>query len=194
MFRAAIIASALVTLVAGFPADARAQAREGFWIGAGGGYGSVGVGCDECSGQDRESGGVVYLRGGWTLNPRTLVGIDFNLWSKTMENDVEITLNLYNVIGSVTFYPSATSGFFVKAGAGMSTIDSEVDNATFELGRGLGLMAGAGYDVRLGRMISLSPAVGYWYGRPGDLRVGPADLFSNWRQNLFEFTVGITFH
>lgn len=192
--RSVIVGLVFVTLIGGLPSAADAQAREGFWFGAGAGYGSVGVSCDECSGQDRESGGAVYLRGGWTLNPRTLVGIDFNVWSKTVEDDVEMTLNLYNVTGSVTFYPAAASGFFVKAGAGISTIDSEVDNVTFELGSGFGLTTGAGYDVRLGRMISLTPAVGYWYGRPGDLRFGPDALFTNWRQNVFELTVGITFH
>jgi hypothetical protein len=192
MLRQIIVSSTFVMLAAGLPAAAQAQAREGFWIGAGVGYGSVGVGCDVCSGQDRESGSTGYLRGGWTLNQRTLVGIDFDLWSKTVENDVE--LNLYNLTGSLTFYPSVTSGFFVKAGAGISTIDSQVDNATLELGKGFGLTTGAGYDIRLGRMISLTPAVGYWYGHPGDLRVGPATLLSNWHQDLFEFTIGITFH
>ena len=89
MLRRLIVSSTFVILAAGFPAAAHAQAREGFWIGVGGGYGSVGVSCDECSGEDRESGGTGYVRGGWTLNQRTLVGIDFNFWSKTVENDVK---------------------------------------------------------------------------------------------------------
>lgn len=200
MLRPLIVSSTFVILAAGLPATAHAQAREGFWIGVGGGYGSAGADCDECGeGEDRLSSATAYLRGGWTLNQRTLVGIDFNVWSKTAQADkVETTLNLYNVTGSLTFYPAATSGFFMKAGAGISALDSDADfdgaNITTDLGTGLGLTAGAGYDIRLGRMISLTPAVGYWYGRPGDLRVGPETILNNWRQNVFEFTVGITFH
>src|SRR5262245_61344992 len=198
MDRAVFGGFVVAVLLAGIPASASAQAREGFWLGLGGGYGSAGVSCDDC-GEEREGGGVGYLRGGWTLNQRTLVGLDFNLWSKTAEeDDIEMTLNLYNLAGSLTFYPAATSGFFVKGGAGVSVIDVDVDfegsTVSADLGTGFGLTVGAGYDVRLSRMISLTPAFGYWYGRPGDLKFGPEPLFSNWRQNVVEFTVGITFH
>ena len=196
--RAVFIGSVLVSLIAGIPTAAHAQPREGFWLGVGGGYGSAGVSCDDCGGE-REGSGVAYLRGGWTLSQRALIGLDLNIWSKSAEEgDVELTLNLYNFAGSMTFYPSATSGFFMKAGAGISLIDVDADfegsTLTADLGTGLGLTFGAGYDVRLSRMISLTPAIGYWYGRPGDLKFGPETLFTNWRQDVVEFTVGITFH
>jgi len=198
LLRAVFIGSAFVSLVAGIPTAAHAQPREGFWLGLGGGYGSAGVNCDDCAGE-REGSGVGYLRGGWTLSPRTLLGLDINLWSKSAEEeDVELTLNLYNFTGTMTFYPAASSGFFLKAGAGVSVIDVDADfdgsTLTADLGTGLGLTFGAGYDVRLGRMISLTPAIGYWYGRPGDLKFGSETLFTNWRQDVVEFTVGITFH
>jgi hypothetical protein len=197
--RSAKVGVLFVVLVAALPSAAGAQPREGFWFGAGGGYGSAGVACDECDADSRQPGGVGYLRGGWTLNPRTLVGIDLDLWNKTArEGDVEMTLNLYSFTGSLTFYPAAASGFFVKAGAGVSTIDVDVDfdgsTVSADLGKGFGFTAGAGYDIRLHRMFSVTPAVNYWYGRPGDLRFASEALFTNWRQNVLEFTIGITFH
>lgn len=197
--RSVMVGLVFVTLLGGLPSAADAQAREGFWFGVGGGYGSAGISCDECDTEGREGSGVAYLRGGWTLNQRTLVGVDFNIWNKTArEDDLEMTINLYNVTGALTFYPVATSGWFVKAGAGVSTIDVDLDfdgsNVSAELGTGFGFTAGAGYDFRLGRMISVTPAFGYWYGRPGDLKFASEPLFTNWQQNVFEFTVGITFH
>ena len=46
---AVFISSVFVSLLAGLPAAAHAQAREGFWLGVGGGFGSAGVSCDECA-------------------------------------------------------------------------------------------------------------------------------------------------
>ena len=199
MQRVAIIGSLLVLLVPGLPSLAAAQAREGFWFGIGGGYGSAGVSCDECGDEERANGGVGYLRGGWTLNERTLVGLEVNAWTKTAEeDDVEMTINFYNFAGSLTFYPAATSGFFVKAGAGVSTIDVDLDfdgsTLSAELGTGFGFTVGAGHDFRVSRMVSVTPAFGYWYGRPGDLKFASETIFGNWKQNVLELTVGITFH
>ena len=59
---------------------------------------------------------------------------------------------------------------------------------------GLGLLAGAGYDLRVGRNISITPAVDVWYGQPGDLTFGSETLARNWKHNVVDFTVGITFH
>src|SRR5262245_36717604 len=57
-----------------FPSAAVAQDRSGFWFGLGGGYGSANVSlvsCSDtsrlpdCSGRERETSGVGFLRGGW---------------------------------------------------------------------------------------------------------------------------------
>ena len=60
------------------------------------------------------------------------------------------------------------------------TFDAPEANLAVEAGKGIGLAAGAGYDVYLGRGFSLTPAVGVWYGRPGDLRVAGQTLLRNW--------------
>jgi len=184
------------------PATGAAQERQGFWIGFGGGYGSAGVSCDDCD-DGREGSGAGYLRLGATLNERVLLGGEFNIWSKSARSDVEgedfeATFNLYNFVGSVTFYPNPSKGFFVRGGAGAAIADVDIESdgstLTVEIGTGFGVVGGAGYDFRVGRNISVTPAVDFWYGNAGDLRFAGQTFLSNFKYNVVAVTVGITFH
>lgn len=196
---AIVVWSILIMWCLALPSAAVAQERAGFWGGVGGGYGSAGVSCDECEG-DRESSGIGYLRGGWTLNPRTLIGAELNVWTKTapVEQNVDMTVNLYNMSGTLTFYPKVSSGFFVKGGVGVAFLDAEVaergTRLSIDLGKGVGVMTGVGYDFRVGRSVSLTPGFNFWYGQPGDLKFAGDTIFENWKQNVVDFTIGITFH
>jgi hypothetical protein len=102
------------------------------------------------------------------------------------------------VSGTLTYYPGSSSNFFVEGGVGASFLEVTVDAADTspspELGAGFGLTAGAGYDIYLGRGFSLTPAVGFWYGRPGDLRIAGQTLLRNWRHNVIDFTLAIKFN
>ena len=179
------------------PSSAFAQNRQGFWFGFGGGYGSAGVSCDDCE-EGRESSGAGYLRGGWTLNPQTLIGLDFNLWAKSanIEPGTEATINLYNVMGTITYYPPATN-FFVKGGAGVSILDTDINvrgsKLSADLGQGFGFIVGAGYDFPLGSRIALTPAVDFWYGSLGDIKIAGDTFTTNWKQNVIDVTIGLTF-
>ena len=181
------------------PTSAIAQDRAGFWFGVGGGFGSAGVSCDDCGESDREGSGVAYLKGGWTVNRQTLIGAEFNYWSKDDKSDPDFnaTLNLYNFSGTLTYYPQPAGGLFVKGGAGVAIIDIDVtglDNGvTLDLGSGFGFVVGAGYDIPVSRRIAVTPAVNYWYGQPGNLKVLGTTFASNWKQNVIDFTIGITF-
>ena len=182
-----------------FPASAAAQDRKGFWFGIGGGYGSANVTCDDCGDSSRESSGAVYLKGGWTANPRVLVGGEFNVWAKkfAVEPGTDATVNIYNFSGTVTVYPAASGGFFVKGGGGVAFtgIDLSPSGTTIsvDLGKGPGVIVGAGYDVKLGRRVALTPAVNFWYGSLGDLQVLGQTFASNWKQNVVDITIGVTF-
>jgi hypothetical protein len=70
----------------------------------------------------------------------------------------------------------------------------KVDGSTVSanLGRGLGLVAGAGYDIPVGRRVSITPAVDFSYGRPGASSILGTPL-ADFRQNVIDFTIGITF-
>lgn len=184
-----------LTLLAAFPRESLAQDRQGVWFGLGAGYGSADVSCGSCEDSEREHSGSAYLRGGYTLTPRVLLGGEFSLWNKTFE---EFTANIYSASATVTFYPALTSGFFVKGGVGASLLDMDIkagpSTISVDLGRGLGLTGGAGYDFRVGRNISITPGVNVSYGRLGNLVVGAETIAKDWRQNVLDFTIGITFH
>jgi hypothetical protein len=181
------------------PANAAAQNRERLWFGVGGGFGSAGVSCSDCGNTDREGSGSFYVKGSWTLNPRTLLGVELNAWTKnaTIEDGLEGALNFYNIAGTLTYYPRTTTNFFVKGGAGIAIIDMDVSgtgsSTNIDLGKGLGVIVGAGYDIPLGRRVALTPAVNFWYGQPGDLQVLGEPVASKWKQNVVDFTIGITF-
>ena len=170
------------------------QERQGFWIGFGGGYGSANVSCDGCEGGDREGAFAGSFKLGGTLSERVLLGVESNGWIKEQEG---ITLTLGSVTGTVTFYPQASSGFFLKGGVGLSYISTDFSEGSLSVSiskTGWGVLAGLGYDLRVGRNISLTPAVNYYYGKPGDLDFEGETVFGGWSQNVVSFELGITFH
>jgi len=177
------------------PALAWEQEREGFWIGFGGGYGSALASCDGCVGNTREGAPAAFLKLGGTVNQKLLFGFEFNLWSKDVEGD---SLNFYIGSATVTYYPWTSSGFFVKGGAGLAIVDTDVREGnrltTVDLGDGFGAIAGIGYDLRIRRNLSITPAVNFYLGWPGDLKVGLEPVARNYRFNVVDVSVGLTFH
>jgi len=178
------------------PRTASAQARSGGWVGFGGGVGSAGGTCDDCESDDRETGGVGYVNAGVTVSPNLLLGAEFNLWTKKyVDPDFggEAQVNFYNLLGTATIYPSS-GGFFLKGGAGVAFSDIDIKDSglsiTFDMGRGLALIGGAGIDLPVGRVV-LTPAVNYWFGSTGDLKYEGEALLSGMKHNVLAFTVGV---
>jgi hypothetical protein len=180
---------------AGFASAEHPPERHGFWLGIGGGYGSADATCDDCGSGDRQNGAVGYFKLGGTLNESVLLGAEFNVWTKEQEG---VRVNFYNASGTLTLYPVSSAGFFLKGGVGASFVDTEVRDGNVristDLGSGFGLLGGAGYDVRVARNISITPSVDFWWGQPGDLKVGGETLATNWKQNVIDVTIGVTFH
>jgi hypothetical protein len=194
------VAIAMSGFVLGEPAAA--QTRDGFLFGIGGGLGSATGSCDQCGDdEDRRNGVAGTVRAGWFVNPRLLLGGELNVWARREDvADVESWLYMYNASATVTFYPSATSGFFVKGGGGVAYLDTDLEafDRVFELelGRGPGWVVGAGYDIPLGR-IALTPAVNVWGGRIGEVRARalgtPVGALTGWTQQIVDVTIGVTF-
>jgi hypothetical protein len=186
--------SALVCLAASAASAQRPQTRQGFWIGFGFGGGSAGVsftGSDTAN-LGRETGFTGYLKIGGTLSPKVLLGGESAGWTKTESG---ATLQMSTLTAAVYFYPAPATGFFVKGGPGFSY--QRADSGTQEYdGTGFGFMLGVGYDIRVGRNISLSPVAGFYWGSIGDVTrkgVGTTSGFGL-KQNVFDFQLGITFH
>ena len=168
------------------------QERQGFWIGFGAGYGSASVNCDDCDfGGEREGSFTGFLKLGGTLNERVLLGVEGNAWIKE-ENGFTLTLGSFT--GTVTLYPQASSGFFLKGGVGLSYVDMREGSLSVSVSKtGWGVLAGIGYDLRVGRNISITPSVNYYYGQPGDLSF-EGETIGGWKQNVIDVGIGITFH
>jgi len=167
------------------------QRREGFWIGFGLGYGSANIYCDNCSSGARTGGVTAFLKLGGTPSRNVLIGGAINGWSHASGGATE---TMANVTGSVYFYPVAASGLFLTGGLGFSHY--HVDTSPAVSGTGWCFTAGVGYDIRVGRNISLTPVANFVYGGVGDLSVsgGGGTFATGWKQNVVDFGLGVTFH
>lgn len=198
--RIKVFAGFLLAVLIVFPQPAQAQERQGVWVGAGAGYGSADANCDECDSDSREAVRTAYVTAGWTVTPRVRLGGEFHMWGSdaaSLAPNVETRLRIYDAAATVTFYPRVSSGLFIRGGAGASFVNADfgVGQSTVapDLGKGLALAAAAGYDVRLGPRVFLTPAVHVRLGRVGELQTNGDTFVSGWQQNVVEFTIGLTF-
>ena len=123
------------------------QVRDGFWFNAGMGYGSAG--CNDCLFRvDGFSGGLSL---GGTISPRVLLGVGTSGFYRAELGETMGTLD-----ARLRFYPSLTSGFFVTGGFGLGHVSDGYDTVW-----GPGAVVGLGWDVRVGRNVSLTP---FWNG------------------------------
>jgi hypothetical protein len=127
----------------------RPHTREGFWFSAGLGFGSLG--CQDCIGREDGLSGGLSL--GTAVSDRMLVGVGTTGFAKTVEGE---TFSVGTLDARVRFYPSRTSGFFLNGGLGLGSVSYAGDSEF-----GVGVMLGLGWDIRLGKNVSLTP---FWNG------------------------------
>jgi Outer membrane protein beta-barrel domain len=166
-------------LLASSASAQQAQTRQGFWIGGGMGYGSFGLGCSTCGDLGRTGGLSGYAKLGTTLRPNILLGVEMNGWTKS---EAGATITLGNLSGAAYWYPMATQGLFIKGGAGYSVLSAD-DGATSGSDSGFGLLGGVGYDIRVGRNLSITPVANYFRGG-----------FVGGSANVLQLGMGVTSH
>jgi outer membrane protein with beta-barrel domain len=177
--RATGFSALLAALLATTASAQQAQTRQGFWVGGGMGYGSLGLSCSGCGDVPREGGLSVYAALGGTLRQNILLGVETNVWTDS-EGGARITMG--NFSGAAYWYPMATQGLFIKAGAGYSNlaVDDGVSSAS---DGGFGLLGGVGYDLRVGRNLSITPVANWFRGG-----------FDGGSANVLQFGIGVTSH
>lgn len=187
--------AALVTLcILGAPVlrAQHPQVRDGFWIGFGLGYGPFDASCSGCPSFNSESGFTGHLRLGGTLKPNVLLGGDIVAWAKSANGLDELG---GNTTATVYYYPMVRSGLFLKGGVGLSLYDlSPTNSGSGADGTGVGFTIGAGYDLRVGRNISLTPVGNFLFGSVGDIQQNGATILTGWKQTILEFGLDVTFH
>jgi hypothetical protein len=177
--RAAALSTLVLALTAGSAAAQHAQTREGFFVGFGMGYGSLDVTCSSCD-VDREGGLSGYLNLGTAVRPNLLLGVETDTWYKNEDGG---SLTVGNLSAAAYWYPKTETGFYLKGGVGLSGQRLAVDGVGSETETGLGLLAGLGYDWRLGPNTSITPTANFLWG---DLDGGSL--------NVVQLGVGVTFH
>jgi hypothetical protein len=167
-------------LLASSASAQQAQTRQGFWIGGGMGYGSLGMSCEGCGDIDREGGASGYFKLGGTIRPNILLGVEGNGWRKS---EGTLTLTMGNFSGAAYWYPMTTTGLFLKGGVGYSTLRVNDDVLGDASDSGFGLLAGLGYDIRVGRSLSITPVANWFRGG-----------FDGGSANVMQFGLGVTSH
>ena len=186
--------AALLVLPASEAMAQHPQTRDGFWIGFGFGYGSADATCDRCTRADRLGGVSAFLKLGGTRSQHLLLGAAVNAWTKQSGGAIEA---LGTATASVYYYPWPATGLYLTGGLGLSEYllgvapRSRIPSVT---GSGWGFAAGLGYDIRIGRNVSLSPAANFFYGGLGKLNAGGSTSATGWKQNVFDVGLGLTFH
>ena len=166
------------------------QTRRGFWAGFGLGYGSANIVCESCISGPRVGGYTAWVKAGGTLSPSVRLGALVDGWTHTTGGATETMANL---TASIFYYPRVSSGFFLTGGVGFS--DYRVNTDPSINGTGWGFTAGVGYDLRVGRALSLTPVATYGWGSVGDLSYSDGAFYtSGWKQNFLDFSLGLTFH
>jgi outer membrane autotransporter protein len=192
-------ATRVAVLLAGLCAAASAaraqypQRRDGFWIGFGLGYGWASVRCDNCVDSSSVGGITGFLKLGGAPSRHLLIGAAVNGWSHA---NAGLTETMANVTASLYLYPRAKSGFFLTSGLGFSKY--HVNSVPSTDGTGWGLTAGAGYDIRFGRDVSLTPVANLTYGALADFDAvaggGTIITARGWKQTVLDLGLGVTFH
>ena len=173
--RATGLSALLTVLLASTAFAQQAQTRQGFWIGAGLGYGSMGLSCDGCADTDRVGAPSGYLKLGTTIRQNILLGVETNAWTKS---ELGVRLTMANISGAVYWYPMATNGMFVKAGAGFSALDAGGGGTN-----GFGVLGGVGYDIRMTPSLSITPVANWFRGG-----------FDGGSANVLQIGLGVTSH
>jgi hypothetical protein len=152
------------------------QLRQNFWFNFGLGYGSLG--CDDCDERTGSATGILALGG--TLSQKVILGGGLAGWSK---DEGAGKLTVANLVAILRFYPSATGGFFLTGGLGVGSIRIEIDNVGSDTEQGFGALLGLGYDIRVGKSVSITPFLNGFGVRSDDVDA-----------NVGQIGVGITVH
>jgi len=161
------------------PTLAKDNSRGGFFIGFGVGGGAATPDTDI----DYEGGATANLRGGWALKDDLTLGLESSLWWKE-EGGVTVTFSA--TTAGVTYYPGNV-GFFVKAGAGLGSIElsaSSGGTTVTATETGFALLTGVGYEHRMTTKFALGVEGNYSYLNVVDELSGTnflgAALIFNW--------------
>lgn len=156
--------------------------RDGIVLGFNAGGGSAGINVTGVD-SNREGGFGGNFRVGYAFSPQVAAGLEGNMWTKNVDNETWT----FSVGGpAITYYPGAT-GFFVRGGVGVGTVDYSLKSGGVTLSssdNGFGFLGAMGYEWRLGKKFALGPEFDYAHAKVND----------NLSMNYFNFTMGLNWY
>lgn len=187
----ALVSTILISFIT-FPAfgqDQNTHQRTGFGISFGVGAGSASADCFICD-SDSETSVSSYVRIGGYIGPRVFLSGESNAWIDS-ENDVDQLLGFYTA--TALWYPSESSGFFLKGGVGFSIYFAE-DFSDEITGTASGITIGLGHDFRVGRNFSLTPYLNYLESSNFDLELNGIPIALDASADMVQIGLGFTWH
>lgn len=167
-------------------AAAAAAEHQGFWVGFG-----LGGGSNLADYADDVRFGVGgYLRLGGTLSQKFLLGGEISGWGRDINGS---TFTESGMTAIAAFYP-AGRGLFLKGGigfAGWATSAEVGGTTTTSTAGGVAGTVGAGYDLRIGSNLYLTPNVEFMYHTMESDNSAFSGISSG---QVLMFTLGLTWH
>jgi len=142
------------------------QKREGFFIGAGLGWGNADANVTVVGDLQRKNGSTGNFRLGWAIRDNWVAGYEFSgfaaFFSQNSANDLRWVLTLSSL--AVTWWPG-NEGWYVRGGIGIATARVEVvtTGVVSQDQPGVGVMAAAGYEWRVMENLAIGPQAEYVY-------------------------------
>lgn len=163
-------------------------ANDGLWFGANVGQGFARVDCDICRG-GRKPAFTGSLRMGARVHRRVLVGAEVTGW---MRGDNQLDERIWALSGIAHYYLRGRPNLFLKAG--LAAMSYRIEDAQDVLSASsLGIQAGAGYDLKVGSRIFLTPSLMLSRGIVGGrLKFNGAEIPDRASLTLVQLGVGVT--
>jgi hypothetical protein len=143
--------------------------RRGFWIEAGGGWGEESYKFDGDPVGYAESLGkpTFVFRLGGTVNPHLRLGGEITGWWNSYQNNDEfgvydVTETLASFMAIARVFPSKKLGLHFTGGAGVGVSSADVDYGNSTSEEGFAYRVGAGWEIRLGKQLFLTPAMDFY--------------------------------
>ncbi len=169
------------------------QVRNGFWVMGGVAAAYNRTDCTNCPKEVGTSGVGTVLRLGGKVSRYVMIGGELYGFVDTKEDS-------RTEVGGVLFigqwYPWTHLGFWFRAGGGISYADVRLNTSTNpeQVSKaGLGLSIGFGWDLRIARMVSITPFVTTYYNGLGAIDFSGGTL-DNVLTTMWQAGVGVTFH
>ena len=193
-------------VVLAIPGTAVAQApkpknphRSGLWGEFGAGPARIRVGCGGCTDVTTAAGSAGYVRIGWTISRKVLMGVEsYGFTDDTFgftEGDTSVVAESETLAAVVLWYPWRRH-FYIKGGVGAAegrfTVQPATGPPVIAGGHGVGLTFGLGYDVHVWRSLALTANAAAFITAIGDI-VLPTQRIEDVIPTTYLISLGLTF-